>query len=198
MERMSKRTLLGIAIALSLLAGCLSQTVSEEGGWDPAGRVRVNGLYQSVTVYRSTGDTDKIVRVFYRFRNDGTFQVSVSQFLRPFYPDSVVSPDTTSRYFNWWEQRGNFLVTDDSIRYFNLEHRYAEYNDMFLPWETDSVGQRSENIAEKYRLFTNDTWITHWRSMGGSSMGEVGDSSCIVRKRIGDENMAIPWAELRP
>lgn len=185
-------------LCLALLAGCLSQTVSEEGGWDPGRRVRVNGLYQSVTVVQSTGDTERTVRVFRRFRNDGTFWVGVSQFMPPMYPDSVVSSDTTSRFFLWWEQRGSFELTSDSIRYFHLQQRISDYNDVFPDWKTDSVTGRSENIAKKYRLFTSDTWITHWSVTVGSSMGDPVDSVCNVMKRIGDENMEIPWAELKP
>ncbi len=36
------------------------------------------------------------------------------------------------------------------------------------------------------------------RLLGGSSMGDPVDSFYIVQQRIGDENMEIPWAQLKP
>ena len=180
-----------------MLSGCLSQTVSTEGAIDKLAEPTISGLYQAVYVNQSTGDTDKTDRRFYRFKTDGTFHLTLISLLPPYWAGADGdhdSSDTVWRFMPWWERRGNYKYTVDSIKYFNYEHRATDLNNKFLPWETDSANTYFVDISKVYKFFSRDLWITFPISNGSSGNGSTSDSSYIVYKRIGDETMEIPWS----
>jgi len=179
-------------VFVAVFAGCLSQTVGEEGGWDPTGQVRVNGLYKWVWVDQATGDTDRTFCRFFRFRNDWTYEKSEVSYLRPFYFDTVPHADTTARFILYWQERGTFSVGTDSISYFGTEMRMIGMDDQFEPWGPTLCCGDQENIAKTYRVFTSDTWISY-----PQSDRQVVNPYYFVMKRIGDEDMEIPIGELR-
>jgi hypothetical protein len=194
------RKCLVLLVFVAVFAGCMSQTAGEEGGWDPTGRVRVNGLYKWVLFYPKTGDTDRTFCRFYRFRNDMTYEESeVSQ--SSFY---TLPLDTTAPFVISWQSRGIFSVSTDTIFMHSNQIRLMGDDNQFEPWQprlTNALDTTNTGAIDgltddaPYQVFTSALWISHmlYRREGR----RVVDSFYTITKRIGDEDMEIPLAELR-